>query len=107
LSYIQTQIPLVVHEIPSGTPVLDWEVPLEWTVRGASIRTLTGQEVVNFSNNNLHLVQYSRPVDRVIQVEELQKHLHSIPEQPDLVPYRTAYYSDTWGFCLVIETGWR
>jgi aminopeptidase-like protein len=100
LSYIQTQIPLEVHEVPSGTPVLDWEVPLEWTVRGASIQTLTGQEVVNFSNNNLHLVQDSRPVDRIITVEELQKHLHSIPEQPDLVPYRTAYYSDTWGFCL-------
>jgi len=100
LRYIGERVPLEVREIPSGTPVLDWEVPREWTVRGASIRTLDGREVVNFLNHNLHLMQYSRPLDRVVPREELEQHLHSLPEQPDLIPYRTAYYSDAWGFCL-------
>jgi aminopeptidase-like protein len=100
LHYIADQIPLQVHEVPSGTPVLDWEVPPEWTVRGASIRTVTGRTVVDFAHHNLHLLQYSRPVDRVVGIDELQRHLHSLPEQPELIPYRTAYYAETWGFCL-------
>jgi len=100
LRYIGSHVPLEIREVPSGTPVLDWQVPPEWNVRGASIQTLDGREVVNFSDSNLRLVQYSRPVDRIVPIDELQKHLHSIPEQPDLIPYRTAYYSDTWGFCL-------
>jgi aminopeptidase-like protein len=100
LDYIGSYIPLEIHEVPSGTTVLDWAVPPEWTVRDASIRTLSGQEIVSFSRSNLHLVQYSKPVDRIVPLEELQVHLHSLPEQPDVIPYRTAYYTDTWGFCL-------
>jgi aminopeptidase-like protein len=100
LGYVASHIPLEVHEVPSGTKVLDWEIPPEWTARGATLRTLSDQVLLDFSKNNLHLVQYSKPIERTIDLAELQTHLHSIPEQPDLIPYRTAYYTDTWGFCL-------
>lgn len=100
LRYIAGYVPLAMHEVPSGTQVLDWKIPLEWTVRGAAIRTVTGEPIIDFAHNNLHLVQYSQPVDTIIPRAELEQHLHSLPNQPELIPYRTAYYTDTWGFCL-------
>jgi aminopeptidase-like protein len=104
LRYIQSFIPIQIKEVASGTEVLDWVVPDEWTVRGASIRTLDGKTVVDFAWNNLHLVQYSQPMDAVVSAQELNAHLYSLPEQPDLIPYRTAYYARTWGFCVAHNT---
>lgn len=92
--------PLTVHEVPSGTPILDWEVPLEWAIRAARIETLDGRVLVDFARSNLHVVNYSRPVDAVVSREELAKHVHTLPAQPDLIPYRTGYFSEDWGFCL-------
>jgi aminopeptidase-like protein len=100
LRYIARHIPIEIREVPTGTKVLDWEVPREWTARGGSIRTLDGRTIIDFRNSNLHLVQYSAPFDGVVPREELQRHLYSLPEQPDLVPYRTGYYAEDWGFCL-------
>lgn len=91
---------LTVHEVPSGTPVLDWTVPKEWRVREAWVKDPSGRKVVDFADHNLHLVGYSSAVDRTMPLAELDRHLHSLPEQPDLVPYRTSYYAETWGFCL-------
>jgi aminopeptidase-like protein len=100
LRYIASHIPAELHEVPSGTPVLDWQVPLEWNVNSATLETVDGQTIVDFARHNLHLLQYSHPVDGIVPLEELQSHLHSLPDQPDLIPYRTAYYADTWGFSL-------
>lgn len=107
LRYIGKFLNLDIHEVASGTPVLDWAVPPEWTVRGAEIRTLAGEPIVSFADSNLHLVQYSEPVDTVLPRAELEPHLHSLPNQPDLVPYRTSYYNRTWGFCLAHTTRQR
>ena len=86
--------------MPTGTQLFDWTVPREWTVRGAYIATLDGRRVVDFAASNLHLVQYSVPVDRIVERGELLRHLHTLPETPDWIPYRTSYYSENWGFCL-------
>jgi aminopeptidase-like protein len=100
LEILGRHIPLGVTEIPSGTPVLDWTVPREWNIRGAYIARLDGTRVIDFAANNLHIVQYSTPIDAVLPIEELRRHLHSLPESPDWIPYRTSYYNETWGFCV-------
>lgn len=93
-------IDLTVHEVPSGTKVLDWTVPSEWNIRDAYVANAEGERVIDFRRSNLHVVNYSVPVRTRMTLDELRPHLHSLPEMPDLVPYRTAYYAETWGFCL-------
>jgi len=93
-------LPLSVREVPSGTQVLDWTVPPEWTLREAWIENSRGERVVDVRRSTLHVVGYSRPVRARLSLAELRPHLFSLPERPDWIPYRTSYYTDGWGFCL-------
>lgn len=99
LRLVGERIPLDVHEVPSGTQVLDWKVPDEWNIRGAYIADPSGRRVVDFADSSLHVVGYSEPVRATMTLDELRPHLHT-HELPGLVPYRTSYYERTWGFCL-------
>jgi aminopeptidase-like protein len=103
LREVARHVPLTIHEVASGTPVLDWEVPLEWTIRGGTIKTLDGRTLVDFADNNLHVMSYSAPVHEVMARESLAAHVHTLPDQPQAIPYRTGYYSRDWGFCLPHE----
>jgi len=100
LRRLQELVPLVTHEVPSGTQVLDWTVPNEWNIRDAWVKNAQGERVVDFRRSNLHVVNYSTPVRRTVSLPELLSHCFSLPDHPDWIPYRTSYYSETWGFCL-------
>ncbi len=100
LALIRERIALDVHEVPSGTPVFDWTVPKEWNIRDAWIKDPAGRKVVDFLSCNLHVLNYSVPVHARMPLEKLKEHLFTLPEKPDLIPYRTSYYKEAWGFCL-------
>jgi aminopeptidase-like protein len=100
LRRIQQEIPLHVHEVPSGTKVFDWTVPREWNVQDAYVRNSAGEKVIDFQRSNLHILHYSTPIRRTMSLSELEPHLFSIPEHPQWIPYRTSYYKENWGFCL-------
>jgi len=100
MARLQQEIPLEVREVPSGTQVFDWTVPREWNIRDAYVKNARGERVIDFQRHNLHVMSYSVPVHATMPLQALRPHLHTLPEQPDLIPYRTSYYQEAWGFCL-------
>ncbi len=100
LKILKKYIPLEIHEVPTGTKVFDWTIPKEWNIQDACIIDPNGKKIVDFKKSNLHIVNYSTPVNQKISLSELKKYIHTIPEKPDLIPYVTSYYSENWGFCM-------
>jgi aminopeptidase-like protein len=100
LRVLSRYVPLQTIEVPSGTPVLDWVVPREWNIHDAYVVDAAGRRVIDFRASNLHVVNYSAPVRARMSLAALRPHLHTLPEHPDWIPYRTSYYDETWGFCL-------
>jgi aminopeptidase-like protein len=100
LEKIQQRIPLEIAEVPTGTPVFDWAVPKEWNIQDAYIKDASGRRVVDFKQCNLHVLNYSTPLHATMPLSQLKPHLHTLPERPEWIPYRTSYYKEEWGFCL-------
>jgi aminopeptidase-like protein len=100
LKILGRHIGIDVREVATGTHVFDWTVPREWNIRDAYIKDSCGEKIVDFAQSNLHVMSYSVPVRKRVSLAELKSHIHTLPEQPDLIPYRTSYYSENWGFCM-------
>ena len=100
LSVLAKHIPLRVIEAPTGEAAFDWTVPQEWRFREAWVKDRTGRRVVDSVDLNLHVVSHSQPVRATMSWDQLRPHLHTLPDRPDAVPYRHAFFQNTWGFCL-------
>jgi len=100
LRAIGAHIKLEVHEVPTGTGVFDWVIPREWNIRDAYIRNERGEKVLDFAQSNLNVMSYSVPVQQRISLAQLKQHVYTLPDQPDLIPYRTSYYAEDWAFCM-------
>lgn len=100
LKILSDIIPLKLTEVPTGTPVFDWEIPKEWNIRDAYIITPDGKKICDFLLNNLHVVNYSIPINTEIGYDELIKHVYTLPRLPESIPYITSYYKEKWGFCM-------
>ncbi len=94
---------LKIRKVKSGTKVFDWIIPSEWNIKNAYIVDRYNKKIVDFRNNNLHIVGYSKPINKILFKNELLKKLHSLPKQPKAIPYITSYYSKYWGFCITHE----
>jgi aminopeptidase-like protein len=100
LREVAAHIDIDIHEVATGTPVLDWTIPREWNIRDAWIKNERGEKIVDFNRSNLHVMSYSVPVRQRMSLAELKQHIHTLPDQPDLIPYRTSYYAENWAFCM-------
>ena len=101
LNILCEEVPdIKVYEVPSGTLVFDWVVPKEWNIRGGGIYRCNGEKVIDFEDSNLHIIGYSTPIHDIVSREKLLEHIHTQPDQPDLIPYITSYYKERWGFCM-------
>ena len=100
LRSLQEEVPLELLEVPTGTEVFDWTVPYEWNIADAYVKDSTGRRLIDFQESNLHVVNYSVPIQATLTLADLMPHLHTLPAHPDWIPYRTSYYNATWGFCL-------
>jgi aminopeptidase-like protein len=100
LDILGRHIDLTRHEVPTGTQAFDWMIPREWVIRDAFIKDKSGRRVIDFNDCNLHVLNYSAPVRATVSLTELKEHVFTLPDQPDLIPYRTSYYAERWGFCM-------
>lgn len=100
LAILSRLVPLRLEEVPTGTRVFDWTIPREWRIRDAYIEMADGQRVLSLADSSLHVVSYSTPVDATMPLQQLRRHIHTRPSDPGLIPYRTSYYADNWGFCM-------
>ena len=100
IEILQRHAPIQSREIETGTAVLDWTVPNEWNISDAYVADASGERVVDFRRSNLHVVNYSAPVKQKMPLSELKRHIFTLPDQPDLIPYRTSFYNEEWGFCM-------
>lgn len=100
IDVLSKHLPIERRELPTGTPVLDWAVPMEWHISDAYIKNSNGERVIDFHRSNLHVVNYSAPISARMPISELKRHIFTLPEQPDLIPYRTSFFKEEWGFCM-------
>lgn len=100
LYILKDYIPLEDICFYSGEKVLNWRVPKEWVIREAWIKDMKGNVIVDYKVHNLHVVNYSMPVNKVVTLDELCEHIYTSDADENAIPYVFSYYKERWGFCM-------
>ena len=100
LNILSELAPIKQLEFPTGIQVFDWIIPKEWNIKDAYIKDKQGNKLVDFKENNLHVLGYSVPINKKVSKQELLSHIITLPDMPDAIPYATSYYKERWGFCI-------
>ena len=101
LGIIKMNFPkLKIHKEKVGKNVFDWKIPEEWNIKFAFIKDKNNKTLVNFADNNLHVIGYSKPINVNLNKNQLLKKLHALKNKPYAIPYITSYYKKNWGFCV-------
>ena len=101
LNMIKEILPqLKIYSVSSGTKSYDWKIPNEWNITEGYIEDQNKNRIIDFKDNNLHVIGYSQPVNKILKLSELKKHIFTLPKQPLAIPYITSYYKKRWGFCM-------
>ena len=102
LKYFETLNPKFKRlKFKSGKKVFDWIIPYEWSIKDAYIEDIKSKKkFANFKDNNLHVLNFSSPINKIVSRKKLFDHLYSLKEQPNAIPYVTSYYKKNWGFCI-------
>jgi len=104
LKILKNEINLKIIEVPSGTKVFDWKIPDEWNIKDAYVKDSDGKRIIDFKKSNIHILNYSMPINKKITSKFLKEHLYTLPEKPNSIPYVTSYYKKNWGFCVAHNT---
>ena len=91
---------LKIVKIKSGKKFFDWITPKEWDIEDAYLEHESGRKFAEFKKNNLHVVNYSDSIDKIINFQDLKNKIFTLPTQKNAIPYVTSYYSNSWGFCM-------
>lgn len=100
IKILQKEVPYEIKEFSSGLSCFDWVIPKEWNIKDAYIQDLNGKKIIDFQDHNLHVLNYSAPVNKRVSKDELLEYIYTRKDLPDAIPYRTSYYQERWGFCL-------
>tara|TARA_B100001248_G_scaffold258954_1_gene244146 strand:- start:1740 stop:3002 length:1263 start_codon:yes stop_codon:yes gene_type:complete len=100
LNYIKSEISITIHKVETGTEAFDWKVPKEWNIKDAYIKNSKGEKILDLNDHYLHVLNYSIPINKKVDLNELKEHIFTLPDLPNYIPYKTSYYKENWGFCM-------
>tara|TARA_B100001175_G_scaffold251358_1_gene218706 strand:- start:18917 stop:20209 length:1293 start_codon:yes stop_codon:yes gene_type:complete len=98
LDILNKYIGMKYLKFPSGKKIFDWVVPDEWEIKDAYILTPDKKKICNFKINNLHVMNYSKSINKKLELNELKKILYSLKKTPKAIPYTFSYYEKRAGF---------
>jgi aminopeptidase-like protein len=100
LSLIKKELPIKILNFKSGSKVFDWRIPKVWEIKNAWLADEKNKKIIDFKKNNLHVVGYSKNINKKLTFKDLKNKIHYLKNQPTAIPYVTSYYKKDWGFCL-------
>ena len=69
-------LPIKILNFKSGSKVFDWEIPKVWEIKNAWLKNDKKETILDFKENNLHVVGYSKYVNQNISFKSLKKKIH-------------------------------